>query len=62
MRLEIEVVFGNEAMQTGEDAAELLTGFCELLADEGELVPGISGRLLDINGNTAGGWKVLADA
>ena len=58
-RLVIETdneAFGENPTEAGGEVARILEKLASELR-EGSLLPGETGRLKDINGNTVGGWE-----
>jgi hypothetical protein len=63
VRFELGIELGNDAMRTWAHVRRALR---ELINRDGGPAqrspqPGEGGRILDVNGNTVGGWVVLSD-
>ena len=55
----LKIKLGNDAMQTGLDLADAINEVTDRLQDVmGDIAPGESGTIRDVNGNTVGKWEV----
>lgn len=62
MKLRIEIKFGNDAMQTYQDARTALLKASKSMESFGEFPnDGDDGKIRDENGNTVGAWSVEGD-
>lgn len=60
MTLTLTIDFGNDAMQTGVDAARALRSVADKLARNGSFQPTKvdGGKIMDLNGNSVGKWEI----
>ncbi len=59
MKFVLEIELGNDAMRTGDDIAKALRHLsARLIPYRKSDLPGASGRVGDVNGNTVGRWLV----
>jgi hypothetical protein len=54
----LSIDLGNDAMQTDDEVAELLSKAARQVDGLEYLIPGLYGNLRDENGNRVGSWQV----
>jgi hypothetical protein len=58
VKFELHIELENDAMQTYEDIARSLEQTASKLRDYARVTVGETGRIMDINGNAVGRWKI----
>lgn len=60
MKFVLEIDLGNDAMQTPQEVGDALDRLSEKFARRGnDFHPDEGGVILDNNGNTVGGWRLV---